>query len=120
MSDPAPYLATVVEHYRRPHNQRSLSTPTCAHEGVNALCGDRVRIELDVRDGVLRDAAFAASACAIAAPLGWRTMLIDPRVALLDDKGLLFHGLADQALSLFPHRLLVHPPHPVAIMSGVL
>ena len=66
MSDPAPYLATVVEHYRRPHNQRSLSTPTCAHEGVNALCGDRVRIELDVRDGVLRDAAFAASACAIA------------------------------------------------------
>ena len=38
---------------------------------------------------------------------------LDPRVALLDDKGLLFHGLADQALGLFPHRLLGHPSAPV-------
>ena len=30
------------------------------------LCGDRVRMELEVRDGVVVDAAFAASACAIA------------------------------------------------------
>src|SRR5258707_4422072 len=33
---------------------------------------------------------------------------LDPRVALLDDKGLLFHGLADQALGLLAHRLLRH------------
>jgi nitrogen fixation NifU-like protein len=66
MSELPPYLATVVEHYRRPHNQRPLAAPTRVHEGVNPLCGDRVRMELDVRDGVLRDAAFAASACAIA------------------------------------------------------
>ena len=66
MSEAATYLATVVEHYRRPHNQRALASPTRVHEGVNPLCGDRVRMELDVRDGVLRDAAFAASACAIA------------------------------------------------------
>jgi nitrogen fixation protein NifU and related proteins len=66
MTEPAPYLATVVEHYRRPHNQRTLAAPTRVHEGVNPLCGDRVRMELEVRDGVLRDVAFAASACAIA------------------------------------------------------
>lgn len=66
MSTAAPYLATVVEHYRRPHNQRALVAPTQVHEGVNPLCGDRVRMELEVRDGVLLDAAFAASACAIA------------------------------------------------------
>lgn len=66
MRGAAPYLALVVEHYRRPHNQRALPAPTCAHEGANMLCGDRVRIELDVRDGVVVDAAFAASACAIA------------------------------------------------------
>jgi nitrogen fixation NifU-like protein len=66
VSDAAPYLALVVEHYRRPHNQRALAVPTQAHEGVNPLCGDRVRMELEVRDGVVVDAAFAASACAIA------------------------------------------------------
>ena len=62
----APYLTLVVEHYRRPHNQRSLASPTHSHEGVNPLCGDRLRMELEVRDGALVDAAFQASACAIA------------------------------------------------------
>jgi NifU-like protein involved in Fe-S cluster formation len=66
MSTTAPYLATVVEHYRRPRNQRALPAPTHVHEGANPLCGDRVRIELEVRDGAVLDAAFAASACAIA------------------------------------------------------
>jgi nitrogen fixation NifU-like protein len=66
VTEVAPYLATVVEHYRRPHNQRALDTPTSVHEGTNRLCGDRVRMEVAVRDGVVVDVAFAASACAIA------------------------------------------------------
>lgn len=65
MSD-APYLALVVEHYRRPRNQRTLAAPTHAHEGANALCGDRLRIQVELRDGRLADVAFQASACAIA------------------------------------------------------
>jgi nitrogen fixation NifU-like protein len=66
VSEVAPYLATVVEHYRRPHNRRGLDAPTSVHEGTNMLCGDRVRMEVAVRDGVVIDVAFAASACAIA------------------------------------------------------
>jgi nitrogen fixation NifU-like protein len=66
MSAAAPYLATVVEHYRRPHNQRALAAPTHSHEGANPLCGDRVRIEVEVCEGAVVDAGFAASACAIA------------------------------------------------------
>jgi nitrogen fixation NifU-like protein len=63
---PAPYLTVVVEHYKHPRNQRPLAAPTHAHEGVNPLCGDRLRVELQVLDGTLADAAFQASACAIA------------------------------------------------------
>lgn len=66
MSIEESYLTLVVEHYRRPHNQRALAAPTHVHEGVNPLCGDRVRVEVEVRDGAVLDAAFAASACAIA------------------------------------------------------
>lgn len=62
----APYLATVVAHFRRPLNHRALAAPTHVHEGANAVCGDRVRIEVEVHGGTVRDAAFAASACAIA------------------------------------------------------
>ncbi len=60
-----PYGATVLEHFRRPRNQRMLDRPTVSREGYNPLCGDRVRIELDVDGPVIRAAAFTANACAI-------------------------------------------------------
>jgi nitrogen fixation NifU-like protein len=60
-----PYGPTVLEHFRRPRNQRTLEHPTVAREGYNPLCGDRVRIELEVESGTIRAAAFTANACAI-------------------------------------------------------
>jgi nitrogen fixation NifU-like protein len=60
-----PYGATVLEHFRRPRNRRTLEQPTASREGFNPLCGDRVRIELDVEDRVIRSAAFTANACVI-------------------------------------------------------
>lgn len=65
MSDAA-YLALAVEHYRHPRNHRTLPHATHVHEGVNTLCGDRLRMEAEVREGTLADVAFQASACAIA------------------------------------------------------
>lgn len=59
------YGATVLEHFRRPRNQRRLDAPTAAHEGYNPLCGDRVRVELAVERDVIAAAAFTANACAI-------------------------------------------------------
>ena len=60
-----PYGATVLEHFRRPRNQRSLERPTASREGYNPLCGDRVRIELEIEDGTISSVAFTANACAI-------------------------------------------------------
>jgi nitrogen fixation NifU-like protein len=62
---PAPYGATIMEHFRRPRNQGSLPAADAAREGVNPLCGDRVRIELALRDGRVAEARFTANACAI-------------------------------------------------------
>jgi nitrogen fixation NifU-like protein len=59
------YGTTVLEHFRRPRNQRALERPTAAHEGYNKQCGDRVRIEVEVEDDTVRAAAFTANACAI-------------------------------------------------------
>lgn len=66
MTGAAPYLALVVAHYRRPQNQRFLPRATHRHEGANTVCGDRMRMELELREGRVVDAAFQASACAIA------------------------------------------------------
>jgi nitrogen fixation NifU-like protein len=60
-----PYGATVLEHFRRPRNQRTLERPTVAREGYNPLCGDRVRIELEIKDDTILTATFTANACAI-------------------------------------------------------
>ena len=60
-----PYGALVLEHFRRPRNQRALERPSASHEAFNPLCGDRVRIELEVAEHVIRAAAFTANACAI-------------------------------------------------------
>src|SRR3982751_5777720 len=64
MSAP-PYGATIMEHFRRPRNQGPLPAADAAREGANPLCGDRVRIELAVRDGRVAEARFTANACAI-------------------------------------------------------
>ena len=61
----APYGATVLEHFRRPRNQRALERPTVVRDGYNPLCGDRVRIELEVAGTAIVAAAFTANACAI-------------------------------------------------------
>jgi nitrogen fixation NifU-like protein len=62
---PAPYGATIMEHFRRPRNQGSLPAANATREGANPLCGDRVRIDLAVRDGRVAEARFTANACAI-------------------------------------------------------
>lgn len=60
-----PYSGTVLEHFRRPRNQRRIDAPAAAHESFNPLCGDRVRIELAIDGRRIQDAAFTANACAI-------------------------------------------------------
>ncbi|HEU4995060.1 MAG TPA: iron-sulfur cluster assembly scaffold protein [Gemmatimonadaceae bacterium] len=65
MGGALPYGATVLEHFRRPRNQRKLERATVARDGHNPLCGDRVRIELLIENAIISDAAFTANACAI-------------------------------------------------------
>jgi nitrogen fixation protein NifU and related proteins len=62
---PAPYGATVMEHFRRPRNQGPLPAADIVREGANPLCGDRIRIELALRQDRVAEARFTANACAI-------------------------------------------------------
>jgi nitrogen fixation NifU-like protein len=62
---PAPYGATIMEHFRRPRNQGPLPAADVTREGANPLCGDRIRIELAMREGRVIEARFTANACAI-------------------------------------------------------
>jgi nitrogen fixation NifU-like protein len=59
------YRDYILEHYRHPHNFGVLEAPTVAHEGSNPLCGDRLTMQLGIRDGKLAEVAFTGRGCAI-------------------------------------------------------
>jgi nitrogen fixation NifU-like protein len=58
------YQEVILDHNRRPRNFRTLAGGRKA-EGYNPLCGDRLTVYLRVEDGVIKDAAFQGSGCAI-------------------------------------------------------
>lgn len=60
------YREIVLEHTRRPRNCRRPATFDREAEGHNTLCGDKVRVYLNLDRDKLEDVAFEASACAIA------------------------------------------------------
>ncbi|HSP35394.1 MAG TPA: iron-sulfur cluster assembly scaffold protein [Thermoanaerobaculia bacterium] len=65
-----PYGETIADHARHPRNYGSLESPDVRHEDVNPFCGDRVRIELRVRDGNIIDVRFQGDLCVIAKAAG--------------------------------------------------
>ena len=60
------YREIILDHYRAPRNRGELPVPP-AHkvEGYNPLCGDKVRIFVRYKDGVVEDISFQGSGCAI-------------------------------------------------------
>ena len=59
------YRDYILEHYRHPHNFGVLDVPTASHEGANPLCGDRITMQVGVRDGQVAEIAFTGRGCAI-------------------------------------------------------
>jgi nitrogen fixation NifU-like protein len=59
------YRDYILEHYRRPHNFGVLDGATLSQEGANPLCGDRITLQLRVRDGVIDGVGFTGRGCAI-------------------------------------------------------
>lgn len=60
-----PYSRSLMDHFRRPRHRGPLPDATISEEGVNPLCGDRVRIELRLDGSRVAAARFTANACAI-------------------------------------------------------
>jgi nitrogen fixation NifU-like protein len=60
------YQDHILDHYEDPFHRGHLKTATHAHEDKNPLCGDVVRIELDLDDkGKIRNLFFDGQGCVI-------------------------------------------------------
>ncbi len=59
------YQEVVLDHGKRPRNFGPLEGATHHAEGLNPLCGDHFTVHARVDGGVVREARFEGSGCAI-------------------------------------------------------
>ncbi|MCB0063598.1 MAG: SUF system NifU family Fe-S cluster assembly protein [Caldilineaceae bacterium] len=59
------YREAILDHYKHPRHKGHLENPDIHYHDHNPFCGDELTIELNVKDGVVVDAAFDGRGCAI-------------------------------------------------------
>ncbi|MBQ7197827.1 MAG: SUF system NifU family Fe-S cluster assembly protein [Selenomonadaceae bacterium] len=59
------YTELIAEHSHATENRRQLPNATFTERGHNPSCGDDITLQLEIADGVIKDAAFTGQGCAI-------------------------------------------------------
>ena len=60
------YQQVILDHARSPRNFGELEcSGCCSAEGRNPLCGDMIRIFIELENGVLKEVTFNGDGCAI-------------------------------------------------------
>ena len=60
------YTDTVLSHFKNPHNSGSLSSPSASVETTNPVCGDVLRLEIQISENQIVAARFKAQGCVAA------------------------------------------------------
>ena len=59
------YRDQILEHYRHPRCQGTLEHPDFSYEDANPLCGDRIRMDVRVKDDRIDAVRFSGHGCSI-------------------------------------------------------
>lgn len=59
------YRDIILDAYKHPRNRGQIPAPDASFEDENPLCGDVIRVDLRLRDGIIEDAKFSGRGCAI-------------------------------------------------------
>lgn len=59
------YRQIIVDNYKNPMNKGRMRNPDVSVEDSNPLCGDKIRIELKIKDKKVSDVKFSGKGCAI-------------------------------------------------------
>lgn len=66
MSQVIEYSEKVIDHFTNPRNVGEIENASGVGTVGNAKCGDIMRIYLDIKDGVIKDAKFKTFGCGAA------------------------------------------------------
>ena len=59
------YQEVILDHNKNPRNFREIKMATNTADGNNPLCGDALRVYVEMEDDRVKDVAFKGSGCAI-------------------------------------------------------
>ena len=59
------YQEVILDHNKNPRNFREIEHPTQTADGHNPLCGDALKVYLEMDENTVKDVAFLGSGCAI-------------------------------------------------------
>lgn len=59
------YSETILDHYQNPHHVGELVNHTVRVTELNPLCGDKIQLDLIIKNGAVSDLAFVGDGCAI-------------------------------------------------------
>ena len=59
------YQEVILDHNKNPRNFREIETATRTADGNNPLCGDALRVYVEMENDCVKDVAFKGSGCAI-------------------------------------------------------
>ncbi len=59
------YTEVLKEHANSNRNKHPIENPTLKQKGINPSCGDVIELELRLKNGIIEDAGFTGSGCAI-------------------------------------------------------
>ncbi|HTM00902.1 MAG TPA: SUF system NifU family Fe-S cluster assembly protein [Candidatus Omnitrophota bacterium] len=59
------YRQDILDHSQNPRNFGTLEHPEISAEDSNPLCGDKIRMDLHVKDGTIEDVKFTGVGCSI-------------------------------------------------------
>lgn len=59
------YGEIIIDHYRNPRNFGALKNPTHTFSLYNPFCGDRIIMDVVIKNKMVKKIAFSGSGCAI-------------------------------------------------------
>ncbi len=59
------YQQVILDHCKNPRNFRELPQCSCSAQGHNPLCGDQLKLFLQMEGDTVKEAAFVGSGCCI-------------------------------------------------------
>jgi nitrogen fixation NifU-like protein len=91
------YQQLILDHYRKPRNKGELPEKTVEIHMANPVCGDEIRLQLQIEDGRIVDARHVGQGCSIS------QAAVSMMTKLLKDKELSEAGVLAEKFTAMMH-----------------